>query len=622
MARKLAAIVVIDAVNYSALVERDETATLSAFDNHYKDVIAPQARRYRGRVFKRTGDGVLLDFRSAVEAVSFAVAVQVAMPARNRAIPDDRRIQFRIGINIGDIVEEGSDLLGDGVNIASRLEGLAEPGGICLSGSVFDYVRSKLDIGFDHGGKQALKNIAEPIDIYTVVFDERTEAFAAEDNAALGRKPRSARKAIAAVSAAFVVTATVVLIWWYWNAGAPQGARLPRSADTSIVVLPYESVSDTRNERLFARGLTADLRSSLGALSNVLVIADRSARKFSDKTSNFKEIASALGVRYILTGTVEVSNERLRVSARLIDGATGTQRWAEQFTHQEKDIFKIRDEIVKTVLTEILAKLRYGDAARGMARGTRSLKAWLLALQGWEEGVKLNREGISRARELYRKALAADPNWAQAMGNLAWTYRETARRGWSESREADIAIGIELSKKAIATDPREPTGYFTLGNLYVDTGRYEEGIRLREKALQLAPNDLSAIVGLAWNLQWIGKLDRALALYERARKVSPDLPATYIAAEAFARHQAGQIDTAIKLYQSSLKKLNRLWTRPFLAAAYAESGRIAEAREQVGIILKEKPDAKVGTFMHIIKFRDPKRKQWLRDLWVKAGLPE
>lgn len=621
MARKLAAIVVADVVNYSALMGVDEVAALTGLNRHFDELITPKARQYHGRVFKRTGDGILLEFQSAVEAVAFATQVQCAMRVRNAEISDDKRIEFRIGVNIGDVIEEAGDIYGDGVNIAARLEGVAEPSGVCISGSVHNQVRGKLDLGFRHLGKICLKNISEPVDAYHVVLDARAEALTAPE---ISTKSRKSESLVWATAIAAVISLVLVggITWWAMKPRTRTAVMLSDAAETSIAVIPYASISDTKEERLFAKGLTNDLRTALGSLPKLLVVAEASARKFADKDADARTISTALNARYILRGSVEKSGDRLRVSAQLADGKTGAHRWTEQYNLKATDIFEIRDEIVKKVLTGIFARLKYGDTARVLGSGTRNLEAWLLAIRGWEEVVTLNRDNNFRARDLFRRAHEADPKWSRPLAFLAWTYREEARRGWSASKDATIKKAIELSKKAISLDPQDPGGYSSLGALYVQTGKFKEGIALKEKALGLAPNYINAIVGLAWSLQWVGELNRALALYERAKRISPDLPATYIAAEAFARHQAGQTETAIKLYTMSLKKLDRFWTRPFLAAAYADLDRMEEAKAQVQLILKAKPDARVSTFMSIIKFKDPKRVEWIRDLFKKAGLPE
>ncbi len=622
MERRLAAILSTDMVGYSRLIEADEEGTLARQKAHRKELIDPKIAEYHGRIVKSTGDGLLAEFSSIVDAVRCAVTIQMAMSAREADMPEDKRIAYRVGINLGDIVIDGDDIYGDGVNIAARLEGLAEPGGICVSQTALSHVKGKVNSGFEDLGAQKLKNMVEPVQVYRVLM--KPEA-AATDSAEPVAKPKLWRWPAIAAAVGVVVVAAGALFWppraVEVEPASVEPTLLTHPAKASIAVLPLDNLSDDPSQEYFAEGLTEDLTTALSRVPELFVIARNSTETYKGKSVDVRRVAKDLGVRHVLEGSVQKSGDRLRVTAQLIDGTSGAHLWSERYDREVKDLFALQDEIVKQVLVALQVKLTEGDAARIGSRGTKNLEAWLLSVQASTEGFKFTPEGNNNARELYQAAHEADPNWANPLAGLAWTYREALRRGWSTSKEDDRRRGIELAQEAISMDPDDPFGYMQLGNLYIERGDVNEGIVLREKAVEIAPNDFYALVGLAWQLGLIGQERRALELYQRAKRVSPLYPYWLLLAEGFALHLDGQHERAIRTLRQSLERSQSAVVHARLAAVYADLDRIDEAEEEIKLVLEMSPDAKVEDFLRILNFQDPKRAEWYAGLLKASGLP-
>jgi TolB-like protein/DNA-binding winged helix-turn-helix (wHTH) protein len=441
-------------------------------------------------------------------------------------------------------------------------------------------------------------------------------------NGTAATMPDAARRwRMPAIAAAVVfIIAAGGLAWW--QSWFERDQPLSALDKPSIAVLPLDNLSGEPEQEILVAGLNEDLNNALSRVPELLVISPNSTSAYKGKTVDVKHVAKELGVRHVVEGSVQRSGDRLRVTMQLIDGRNGANIWSERYDRNVTDLFDLQDEIVKKVLVELQVKLTAGDSARIYSRGTDNLEAWLLNVEATDEGFKFTPEANARARTLFQAAMDADPNWANPVGGLAWTYREAVRRGWSKSEEEDRRRGISLALRTIEMDPNEPLGYINLGNFYIESGRYEEGIALREKAIEIAPNHFFALVGLAWQLPFVGEEKRALDLYERAKTISPLHPAWLTASEAFALHVDGQHERAIEAYKKSIAGMNFPILHGRLAAVYAELGRMDEAREQIQILLTKKPDAKIQHVTQILKFQDTKRIDWYVDLLRAAGLPE
>ena len=619
--RRLTAILAADVVGYSRLVGNDEEGTIARLQSLRTEAVDPIIQKFGGRIVKTMGDGLLIEFLSVVDAVRAAVEFQRTIAERYSGGAEDQRIEFRIGINLGDIVVDGEDILGDGVNIAARLESMAVPGGICISDRVLADVQGKVDVGFEDLGEQSLKNISEPVRIYRILLDPGAAGVALVKS----NKSKNAWLYTAAVLLLIVISSSGY--WWWLSASHVSSSNVQplisgKPVKASIAVLPLDNLSGEADQEVFARGLTEDLNAALSKVPELLVIARNSMETYRGKKVDVRQVAKELGVRHVLEGSVQKSGDRIRITMLLVDGRNGAHLWSERYDRKIADLFALQDEIVNKVLIELQVKLTYGDTARALSRGTKSLKAWLYNTQAMAEGFKFTPAANMRARTLYKAATEADPQWAHPVGGLAWTYREAVRRGWSKSKDDDRRRGIELAQKAINMDPNEPIGYMMLGNLFIESGKVDEGIVLREKAVAIAPNHFPAIVGLASQLALVGQQKRALGLYQRAKKISPLYPWWLLSAEAFALHMDGQHEKAIEQYKQSLARHQRVDIRTRLAAVYADLGQMDKAKEQIEIVLEKKPDAKVRDFLRLVRLKDPQRKEWYAGLLRAAGLPD
>jgi adenylate cyclase len=572
--RRLAAILAADMVGFSRLVGADEEGTLVRQKALHAELFDPSIREHHGRVVKSTGDGFLALFGSAVDAVRCALRIQSAIgDGKLAAALDEPAIVYRMGINVGDIVIDGDDIFGDGVNIAARLEGLADPGGICISRGVLDHVRGKVEAQFEDLGRRQLKNISEPVQIFRI----RSGAYAVQKDAVEANYP-------------------------------------------TIAVLPIANISGNPDLDAFAAGLTEDLSTALARIPELVTTPRKSTEEFRGKSVDVRQVARQLGVGNIIEGTVQGSAKRLRVTIQLIDGIAGTYLWAGRYDSEVDDLLALQDDIVRKVLIEVRVKLTSGDHARLDSSGTRNLDAWLLNSQGFEEWSRFTREGNARAIELFESAHSADPNWARPLGGLAAAHREAALRGWGHSREHDLALAVGFAKRAKELGPDDPIGFVWLGYCLMTMGKIEEGIALFERALEIAPNDVFTLSHSAWNLARVGQEQRGLTLFERAKRLRPIPPSTMIANMGLVYHLVGQHEAAIRAMKECMSRSALLDAHVRLAAIYVDLGRMDEARTEITHVLSREPAATIKEYTETLPFRDETRRDWYEGLLRVAGL--
>jgi TolB-like protein/cytochrome c-type biogenesis protein CcmH/NrfG len=590
----------------------------------YREIVAHLVENHHGRVVDAPGDNILAEFGSSLDAVNGAIAVQKGLRIENDKRDRPRRMDFRIGINLGDIIHQDDRIYGDGVNIAARIEKLADPGGICVSRGVYEQVEGKLSIGFEDLGKHSVKNIKNPVTIYKIRLDsQRSDGNISASNGKAARQRRFAALALVLVAA---IAAT--FFWYRHHKPEFEPASIERMAyplpdKPSIAVLPFENFSDDDKLDYFARGLTEDLTASLAKAPDLFVISKSSAATYTEKPIDMKQVAEEQGVQYVLEGSVQKAGDKLRVTIQLIDALNGRHLWADRFNRLSEDIFALQDEIVKHVIVELQVELTQGAEARVASRGTDNLEAWLLRIEAQGEFIKFTREGMIRARELYEAAHRADPDWARPLAGLASVDWYEAKQGWSLSREASIQSGIALAKQAIQMDPDEPQGYQTLGNLYALTGQGSRTIELRRKAAELAPNDLTAVAGLATRLKDFGGEQEAVALFEQAMRLSPKHPWWVPYAYGVTLHLVGRKTEAVQSYKKAIT-LNptHVLPRAFLAAAYADLGRLDEAKATANDVMRLKPAFKASRLLKSHTFHDPEKDARFIQLMHDAGLPE
>ncbi len=619
--RKLRVILSADVQDYSRLMGDDEEFTVDTIIA-YRDIISELISKHHGKVVDAPGDNLLAVFDSSLDALQAAIDVQRALESKNRNLPENRRMHFRIGINLGDILHKDDRIYGDGVNIAARIENLAEPGGICISRGVYEQVDGKLGIDFVDLGRHSVKNIKKPVNIYKVLIDSNNTHT----------KVNKTRKAPIQLRVVGIIVAMTLLIGgaiWYRQ---HQSRLQPASVDSmayplpdkpSITVLPFENYSDDATLDFFASGLTEDLTASLSKSPDLFVISMMSAASYRGKPINVKQVAEEQGVRYVLEGSVQKANAKLRITIQLIDAINGRHLWAERFDRVAEDIFDLQDEIIKHVIVELHVELTQGASARVASRGTDNLDAWLLKIEAQGEFNKFTKEGMLRARELYQAASEADPDWARPLAGLAAVDWYEAKQSWSISKQASIQSGIDLAQRAIQMDPDEPQGYQTLGNLYALTGQGERAIELRRKAAELAPNDLVAVAGLATRLKDFGKEQEAVKLFEQAMRLSPTHPWWVPHAYGVTLHLLGRKEEAVQSLQKAIV-LNPEHVLPqaFLAAVYTDLGRLDEARAAAAEVVRRDPKFSVNRLLTSHTFNDPAKDATFKRLMTRAGLPE
>jgi adenylate cyclase len=464
--RKLTTMLSADVAGYSRLMAKDEAATVKTL-KAYQGIMTELIKQHRGRVVDSPGDNVLAEFTSIVDGVQCAVSVQKELQARNAELPEDRRMEFRVGINLGDVIEEGNRIYGDGVNIAARLEALADPGGICISKTAFDHIETKLPLGYEYLGEQTVKNIAKPVGAYRVLMEPRvTVAEAGEEN----RAWPVWRKAVFSGATAVLILAIVVGIWQLYLRPTPPVASveemaLPLPDKPSIAVLPFENLSGDPEQDYFSDGFTHNLITQLYKMPGMFVIASGSTFKYKGKAVDVRQVGRELGVRHVLEGSVQRAEDRIRVTTQLVDAATGSQVWAERYDRELKDIFAVQDEITRKVVNELAVKIVWGETWRLEISGTDNYEAFDYYLQADKYFLRLKKEANARARELLFKALELDPKYARAMTFMGWTHLMDALYRWVKNPAQSLKQAEEWAHRALAIDDNVAHGHTILGRV-------------------------------------------------------------------------------------------------------------------------------------------------------------
>ncbi len=624
--RKLTAILSADVEGYSRLMDDNEEATVRTITS-YRTAVADLVQQFRGRVIDTPGDNILADFTSVVDAVNCAVEIQRDLAERNAELPDNRKMQFRIGVNLGDVIDEDGRIYGDGVNIAARVESLSEAGGICISGRAHDQVENKLGLEYEDLGKHEVKNISRPIQVYRVLsYPGATAHRVVQAKKTLGRKWRK----IGFTAAAIVIVAVALGIWQFYahrpdiEPASMEKMAFPLPDKPSIAVLPFDNLSGDKEQDPIADGLTEDIITSLSRVPDLFVIARNSTFTYKGKPVKVQQVAEELGVRYVLEGSVQRSGDNLRITAQLIDALKGNHLWAHRFDRRAENLFAMQDEITREVLIELRVKLTAGDFARTVSRGTESLEAWLLRSQAYALATKRTQEHVLKGRELYEKAAEIDPNYARVWAGLAWTYRVEARLGgWVMSRKEALAKALEIAEHAMEIDPKEPFCYIHLADIYLIKGEHDRALAHAEKAVDLAPSYSSSIGALAWQSFWVGEFQRCVNAFARMKRLNPHYPAVYLGVEGGALLFLGRHRDAITTLKEAIRRVPTNWmAHARLVATYADSDRMEEAKSAAAALLETRPNFTVSNFMKTQPFKKKEHKEWFRGLLLKAGLPE
>jgi TolB-like protein/class 3 adenylate cyclase/Flp pilus assembly protein TadD len=575
MDRKLAAILAADVVGYSALMEADEAGTFARLKAGRKKLFEPEIARHHGRVFKIMGDGMLAEFGSVVDAVECAVALQRGLAERNAEFPEDQRIQVRIGINLGEVIVEGEDRYGEGVNIATRLEQLAEPGGICVSGKVAKEVEKKLAFGFEPMGEQKVKNISEPVTVFRVNLEGG--AAAAGESVKTSAKLRLIAASVAAVLIA--AGAAIYLITQRTEEIVP--ALLDRP---SIAVLPFENLSDDPQQTYFADGIAEDVMTDLSRLSGIFVIARNSSFAYRGKAVDTRQVARELGVRYVLEGSVRRAADQIRINVQLIDGTTGAHQWAERYDGATSDIFALQDKVTSAVVAALALQLGSGEQLALLQHDTAVPQAYEAFLRGWEHYQRTTPEGYRKAIPEFERATELDPNYGRAHAALALVYFRTFDNLWSGSLGIESEEAFRKARDYLAVAQRHPTAtsHQVAGNISRQRGWYEDAIKEFDAAIAIESNNSWIHADKAYALIWAGKPSEAEAEITKAVRLDPRTPPVFLFYRGLAQFTQDRFDDAARTFDEALRLNPDLPIAGlYLAASYGKMGRAKDAAASV-----------------------------------------
>ena len=673
--RKLTAILSADVKGYSRLMGEDEKGTVRTL-NVYKEVMTGLIQRHHGRVVDSTGDNLMAEFASVVDAVESAVEIQKELKPRNAELPENRRMEFRIGINLGDVIEEEGRIYGDGVNIAARIESLSEAGGICISGTAFDQVRNKLNVGYEYLGEQTVKNIALPVRVYKVLMEPEAAGKVIGEKKA---KPRQRQRPTIGLVVALIIIVAVVVIWRLYTPSPPQPEVTPKekvvapqpekappavppSAEVvpkgkvtppspekvtkpaplpkeevaskekmafplpdkpSIAVMPFTNMTGDPSQEFLCDGFSENLITALSKVPQLFVIARESTFSYKGKAVKVQQVAQELGVRYVLEGSVRRTEGRVRITAQLIDAMTGNHLWAEKYDRDLKDIFALQDEVSFKVVAALQVKLTEGEQALILAGGTSNFEAYTRYLKGVDYVKRINREGIFLARKMAEEAIALDPNYARGYGLLAMTHWLDMRLGLSKDPKQSLIESARLYQKALAMDPSAGDFRVFLGFVFTIMRQYEKGMAEAEEGIAINPNMATSQCYYGLILIFNGRHKEAIEAIKKAIRLNPLPPDFYWHVLGQAYCHVGMYEEAIAACKEALRRYpDSLFVHFRLAQAYALTGRENEARTEVEEVLRINPRYSVEYFRNSTPYKNPADMELMVNALLKAGLPK
>jgi adenylate cyclase len=582
--RKLSAILSADVKGYSRLMGEDELATVRTLEA-YRQMIAEVVGNYRGRVVDSPGDNVLAEFPSVVDAVESAVEIQKELNVKNEELPENRRMEFRIGINLGDVVEEGERIYGDGVNIAARTESLAEAGGICISRNVYDQVKNKLSLEYEHLGEHTVKNIKEPISVFRILMEPNATVSKIKKRFELPDKP-------------------------------------------SIAVLPFINMSGDPDQEYFSDGISEEIITGLSKIPQMFVIARNSTFTYKGKPVKVQVVSEELGVRYVLEGSVRKAGNRVRITAQLIDAFTGHHLWAERYDRELGDIFALQDEITKKILTALQVELTEGQQARVYGRGTDNFEAYIKYLQARKFfNLQVNsKEAVALSRQTAKEAIELDEKYPAPYVLLAWTHWLDARLGWAESKDESFKQAYSIAQKAEALDDSIPDVHALLGGIHLSQRQYEQAIAKGEKAVALGPNDAEVNAVMAFILRFAGRFEQAITMIKTAMRLQPNYASWYLTELALCYYYVGRHKEAIELaekYRELTKSREEEFIWPhllILAMNYIRLGQEKEACEAASELLRLFPIFSLEWNRKYSYYKNPSHLERQHEDLRKAGL--
>ena len=574
--RKLTAILSADVKGYSRLMGEDEEGTVRTL-TAYRGIIGTIVQKHRGRVVDSPGDNLLAEFASVIDAVRCAVEIQEELRARNAELPEDRRMEFRIGVNLGDVIVEGDRIYGDGVNIAARIEGVAQGGGLCISGTVYDQIENKLALQYESLGEHTVKNIKKPVQVYRV----RTQADA-------------------------IVSET------------SRELKLPERP--SIAVLPFVNMSGDPEQEYFSDGITEDLITDLSRVPGLFVIARHSTFTYKGKAVKVDQVGRELGVRHVLEGSVRRAGDRLRITAQLVDATTGGHLWAERYDRDLKDIFALQDEVTQKIVAALAVKLTEGEEDRLARKCTENLEAYDYTLRAMEYFSRATKEANAQARQMLEKAIALDPEYALAYSRLGRTHVADWNSGWSRDPQS-LEQALELAQRAIALDDSLPDGHSLLGEVYLWKKQHDQAIAELEKTITFDPNNADGLADLGYILIWAGRPREVIGLIKKAMRLNPLYPAYYLFHLGHAYFLTDEYEEAIAAFKRARNRNPDFWPpRVYLVASYGHLGQMEEAQAEAVELERLRPDLSLEVWRERLPYKDKAALERVLDPLRKVGL--
>jgi adenylate cyclase len=625
--RKLRAILSADVKGYSLLMANDEAFTIKTL-KEYRGIMSEEIKRHSGRVVDAPGDNLLAEFSSAVDAVECAVGIQKHLKKENETLEEEKKLQYRIGVNIGDVVQDGDRIYGSGVNVAARIEGLAEPGGICISRNVYDQIKDKVNFGYEYLGDHEVKNIKDPVRVYKVLTEPE------DAGKLIGKAAKPVTKNwIWATVVLVVIVLTGIITLYYQKITEPdiepasvQEMAYPLPEKPSIAVLPFDNLSGDPGQDYLADGITENIITALSNIPEMFIIARNSVYTYKGKPTKTQKVAEDLGIRYVLEGSIQKEDNRIRITGQLIDAITGHHLWAEKYDRKLDDIFAIQDEITLQIVSSLQVNLTDGEQARLRRKSTKSLKAWELAVRGYSYWHRYTKEDNAKARELFQRAIDEDPKYAWAWTMLGFTYFIDNRYDWNMSGEESFKKMVEFAHKSVLLDGSNPDVHALLAQIQLSQRNYEMAIKEGEKSLLLGPNSAEnhAIVGMIY--RFAGKFEDSIRMTEKAIRLHPYYPDWYLYNLEYSYYYLGEYEKAINYAKKHIKLIedqggtDTSWQHLILAQNYIRLGQDKEARYHAIEALKKNPEYTFKWERETSLYKDPALiEQQIEDL-RKAGL--
>jgi adenylate cyclase len=622
--RKLRAILSADVKGYSLLMTDDEAFTIKTL-KEYRNIMSDLIKQHNGRVVDSPGDNVLADFASVVDAVTCATEIQKVLKVKNEDLPDNKKLEFRIGVNIGDVVQDGNRIYGNGVNVAARIESLAEPGGVSISRNAYGQIKDKLTVGYEYIGEHEVKNIKDPVRVYKVLMDP--------DDAGkrIGKKiEQPFKKWIWPLAAAIVILLAIVTWQFYQKTITPEfepasveKMAFPLPDKPSIAVLPFDNLSGDSEDEFIADGISESIITALSKTTSMFVIARNSTFTYKGKAVKVQNVAEDLGVQYVLEGSLQKSKDKLRINAQLIDAINGNHLWAEKYDRSMNDLFALQDDITMKIITALNVKLTQGEQATVYAKGTENLEAYLKVLQGMYHFQRANKEANAIAHNFAKEAISLDSSYPAAYLLLSRTQMRKVLLGTTKPRKMLLKQSIENVQKAISIDDNFADAHALLGFLYTMIRQHEKGIAVAEAALDLNPNSAEANSYLGLTLNYAGRHEEAIKIYNKAIRLSPIPSANTLFYLCVACRDCGRYKEGISAAKKAIHlEPDYLWAHLCLASCYALLGRDAEAKSESAEVMRIDPKFSVTNLEKQVPYKDTVDTGLIFGSLRKAGLPE